>query len=113
LNEKTRLEQELEKVQNKGKQWRGIVALLFVLLLLAGLYIVKLRQQLYDAREMNRSLNLKTDTLRLEIETLKLDTVRCSDALTVPGDVGKEQQGLKLIPEGPEKTIGESKDLQP
>ncbi len=113
MNEKTRLEQELERVQNKGKQWRGIVVLLFVLLLLATLYIVNLRQKLYDAHEMIRALNLKTETLGLEIETLKLDTARCSDALTVPEEAGKEKQGLNLIPEGPEKTIGESKDLQP
>ncbi|VAX30715.1 hypothetical protein MNBD_NITROSPIRAE02-1356 [hydrothermal vent metagenome] len=113
MNEKTRLEQELERVQNKGKQWRGIVTLLFILLLLAGLYIVNLRQQIYDAREMIRSLNLKTGSLGLEIETLKLDTLRCSDALTVPEEVGKEQQGLNPVPESPEKTIGESKELQP
>ncbi|GBE36763.1 hypothetical protein BMS3Bbin07_00915 [bacterium BMS3Bbin07] len=113
MNEKTRLEQELEKVQNKGKQWRGIVALLFVLLLLAALYIVNLRQKLYDAQEMIRSLNLKTDTLGIEIETFKLDAARCSDALTVPEDAGKEKKEITLIPEGPEKTIGETKDLQP
>ncbi|MEC4686426.1 MAG: hypothetical protein VST71_11925 [Nitrospirota bacterium] len=113
MNEKTRLEQELERVQNKGKQWRGIVVLLFVLLLLAALYIVNLRQKLYDAHEMIRSLNLKTDTLGLEIETLKLDAARCSDTFTVPEEAEKEKKDIKLVPEGPEKTIGEMKDLQP
>lgn len=105
MNEKTRLEQELERVQNKGKQWRGIVVLLFVLLLLAALYIVNLRQKLYDAHDMIRALNLKTDTLGLEIETLKLNTARCSDALTVPEEAGKEKPGLNLIPEGPKKQL--------
>ena len=113
MNEKTRLEQELERVQNKGKQWRGIVVLLFLLLLLAALYIVNLRQELYNAHEMIKKLNLKTYTLGLEIETLKLDTARCSNALTVPEEAGKEKQGLKLIPEGPKKTNAVSKDLQP
>ncbi len=110
MNEKTRLEQELERVQNKGKQWRGIVILLFVLLLFATLYIVNLRQKLYDAQEMIRSLNLKTDTLGLEIETLKLDAARCSEASTVPEEAEKEKQELNLIPEG---TDGEINDLQP
>ncbi len=113
MNEKTRLEQELERVQNKGKQWRGILVLLFVLLLLAAMYIVNLRQKLYDAHEMIRSLNLETDTLGLEIETLKLDAARCSDALTVPEEAEKVKKDIQLVPEGTEKAIGELKDLQP
>ncbi len=83
MNEKTRLEQELERVQNRGKQWRGIVVLLVALLLFAALYIVSLRRQLYDAHDKLRSLTLEADTLRLEIETLKLDAARCADETSV------------------------------
>jgi len=112
LNEKTRLEQELERVQNQGKQWRGIVVLLVALLLLAALYIVNLRQKLYDAHETLRSLNLETDTLRLEIETLKLDAARCSDTLTVPEEPGggTREPGMK---EDAGKTVEGGRDLQP
>ncbi|NOZ26068.1 MAG: hypothetical protein GXO94_08290 [Nitrospirae bacterium] len=111
MNEKTRLEQELERVQNQGKQWRGIVVLLVALLLFAALYIVSLRQKLYDAHETLRALNLETDTLRLEIETLKLDAARCSDAAETVEGPAAEGVDTRAGEEGGESAANE-KDLQ-
>ncbi len=65
--------------------------MLLALLLLAGLYIVKLRQGLLLAEERIRALNFKVDTLRLEQETLRLDAARCKDR---SGEVSSSDEGV-------------------
>ncbi len=96
MNDKTRLEKELERVQNQGRRWKGFVVLLVVLLLLAALYIGALHRRLYEAREEVKSLRLRIDTLEIEAEALKVDVLRCSSAEGAPPAEGGGEASSEL-----------------
>ncbi len=80
MTEKTKLEEDLERVQYRGKRWGAVAFILLILLLLACFYIVKIQKSLLEADRTVSNLQLQVDTMKLKIETLRIDSARCAEA---------------------------------
>ncbi len=81
MNEKTKLEKELEEVHRTGKNYGGILIFLLLLLLICGFYVVSLQKKTFDLNNTIKKLQLQVDTLTLELETERLRANECLKAL--------------------------------
>lgn len=81
MNEKTKLEKELEEVHRGKRSYGGVLVFLLLLLLACGFYIVSLQKKNFDLNNTIKKLQLQVDTLTLELETERLRANECIKAL--------------------------------
>lgn len=79
MTDKTRLEEDLEKVQTRRGRW-GLFSIFLLMLLLGALgFIVHLNRELLDAHQEISSLKMEMEALKIKMEALKLEGLRCAD----------------------------------
>jgi hypothetical protein len=107
LTEKTRLEEDLELVQTRGRRWGVAIILLLVLLLGALAYSVSLNKKLVESERRIESLTLEIDSLRIKMEALRIDAMKCTEG-------EKETEGGESPPGSPpgEKKGQEAETVQ-
>lgn len=90
MSDLTKLERELQEVQQKKKSYGWILLFLLLIVLIAGVYIIRLQREIISLNTRVKTLQLKIDTLTLKHETELLRAQGCEKALKEMKEV-KEQ----------------------
>ncbi len=106
MTEKTRLEEDLELVQTRGRRWGVAIILLLVLLLGALAYSVSLNRKLLESERRMESLKLEIDSLRIKMEALRIDAMKCTEKKGKETEEGESPPGSLL--EGEKGQEGET-----
>ncbi|RMG67756.1 MAG: hypothetical protein D6710_11010 [Nitrospirae bacterium] len=104
MSERTKLERELEEVQQRSRSYAGIVLFLLLALLLGGIYIVKLQREIIQLNNEIKSLRLRIDTMTLKLETERMRVRQYERALGLSGSHNTEEH--KGDREGGDSTEG-------
>jgi cell division protein FtsB len=80
LTEKTKLEEDLERLKKSRKKRDWYLYFLFILLGLAVFLLIKVERKLFNTEQTLKYLKLKNERLEREIEDLRLDLKRCKSS---------------------------------
>ncbi len=81
MSDLTKLERELQEVQQKKKNYVWILLFLLLIVLIAGVYIIRLQKEIINLNTRVKTLQLKIDTLTLKLDTEILKAQECEKAL--------------------------------
>ncbi len=80
MTEKTKLEEDLERLKKSRKKRDWYLYFLFILLGLAVFLLIKVERKLFNTEQTLKYLKLKNERLEREIEDLRLDLKRCKSS---------------------------------
>jgi len=96
LTEKTRLEEDLELVQTRGRKWGAVTILLLIILLGTLAYSVSLNRKLLESERRIESLKLEIDSLMIKMEALRIDAMKCTEKKGKETEEGESHPGSPL-----------------
>ncbi len=80
MTEKTRLEEDLERLKRSKKKRDWYLYFLIILLGLTVFLLIKAEKELFNTEQTLKYLKLKNERLEREIEYLRLDLKRCKSS---------------------------------